>query len=152
MRTRLLFSLAAMLMTASISLADREERLRAELPPLVEKYFDMHYPFARITAVARKVEQGEEHFEIQSRDYGQQRTVLFKSNGAVLRTRVTMPGSDLPLFVSESIRDAHPRARIRQVTKDYHWTGITYEILIRAHDRNTQRLNVTFDGRVAETS
>ncbi len=140
---------AAVLVLINLSYAgESDRRLRKDLPPAVDKYFGMFYPFAKVTGIARSTENGNDLYEIHSKDYGQRRTVLFNSDGAILNISETIPRCDLPPSLRHDIRQVYPHSRIRSVTKIYHWSDITFNVVVRSPGKEYHQISLTCDGRV----
>ena len=146
--SRLGLSIAFLLVLAQSAVPqerEQEKRVAAkDVPAVVIANFKAAYPKAAILGYASEIEDGKQFYEIESREGGTHRDVLYNPDGSVAEVEERINVSSLPADVLPAIKQKFPRAVITLAEKTVAGDTTTYEV----HGRQgRKRFELKFDSQ-----
>lgn len=142
--------LAAVIVALVVFPAAAEERRlsRSQVPPPVLSAFETAYPKAKALRFAEEENDGKACYEIESREDGTRRDLLFSADGSLLEIEEVVPESALPAAVREEIARLAPKAKVQSVEKVTRGGKVTFEIALSG--AGTRELVLDAGGKAAE--
>jgi hypothetical protein len=132
----------AFLFTA-ISAPAQESKVSAkDVPPAVIAAFKAAYPNATVRGYAKEKENGKLFYEIESKEGGIMRDVLYKPDGTVSEVEETVATTDLPAAAQELLKTKYATAVVAKAEKTTNGDKIEYEVVAR---RGKRRMTFVFD-------
>ncbi len=124
--------------------------VKPEVPAAVLTAFQQAYPGAIIKGSGKEVEKGIVYYEIESVDSTINRDLLYSADGKLLEIEETIPPTNLPITVSQTIAKDYPQGKIIKSEKLIRGEVIEYELVIAS---GKQKVEVALDinGKVLKT-
>jgi hypothetical protein len=147
-----LFAASLILLVSAFALAeDQETKInKKDLPAAVLNAFEREYPLAKITGAAREIEGDVEYYEIESKEHGTKRDVLYQADGGLVSVEETFRPRDLPIFVDDAIMHEYPKGKIKSAEKITRARVSSFEVVVQDGKRYFE-VALTADGRITET-
>ena len=136
-------SLGAMLRAEDEDAEESDARMtRADLPAAIMAAFEQAYPKAEITGVDKDTDSTGIVYEIESKDSGTQRTVVYTGAGALLEIEEAIALTDLPKAAQQHLKSDYPKAEITAIERATRGDAVTYEVLLESGEDRTE---IVFD-------
>ncbi len=151
--SRLIIALVFLiLVSAKFALAeDKETRIaRKDLPAPVLAAFQRDYPQAKLVEATRETENDSVFYEIESKQAGVKRDLLYRPNGALVSVEEKMKPGDLPAFVRDSLKKEHPKGKIKSAEKITRGGVTSFEVVMKDGKRLLE-IGLAPDGTVTKS-
>lgn len=145
MLKRISLASAGLALLATAALAQETERhvTAKDVPAAVIENFKRAYPKAIIHGYASETEDGKQYYEIESREGGVRRDVLYNPDGTIAEIEESIETSALPAAALQALKQKHPRAVITLAEKKtIDGKIVSYEIAAR---QGRRRFKMEFD-------
>jgi len=143
--------LVVLLVAAFAFAEDQETKIhKKDLPSAVLKSFEREFPMAKITGASHEIEDSVEYYEIESKEGGVKRDVLYKPNGDLVVVEEVIRPGHLPTVVKDGVMKAYPKGNIKSAEKITRAGSSSYEVVLKDGKRSYE-LAVAADGRITET-
>jgi hypothetical protein len=131
--------------------ADSETKInKKDLPAAVLHAFQREYPLAKITGAAREIEADVEYYEIESKEHGTKRDMLYRADGGLVSVEEVIRPHYLPAFVREAVMQQYPKGKIKSAEKITRAGLSSFEVVVRDGNRYYE-VALTAYGRITET-
>jgi hypothetical protein len=134
---------ATSVLSLSAMAQEKEKKITAkEVPAVVIENFQRAYPKAVIRGYASEMEDGNQYYEIESREGTTRRDVLYHPDGTVAEIEESIDANSLPPAALQAIKQKYPRAVITLAEKTTVGDKVTYEVSAR---EGRKRFSMEFD-------
>ena len=131
------------LLLTSFSASAQESKIKEkDVPQAVIAAFKSAYPNATVRGYAKEKEKGKLFYEIESKDGGTSRDLLYNPDGTVAEIEETVAATDLPAAAQQLIKSKYPKAVVSRAEKVTEGDKVKYEVSARSGKR---RISFTFD-------
>jgi len=114
----LIFALATAFASFSVHAeADEKEMNKSQVPQAVLDAFAKTRPNAKIKGFEGKSQGGKTVIEIEFKENGVEFEYIYSSDGTLLEIEQEIKPADLPQAVFDTVKTAHPTAKIKEATK-----------------------------------
>ena len=116
MKSRRLFLSAIGLLWVSSQVMAADERIlsRQQVPNTVHSAFQKDFPSARQVGYLEEIKAGKTVYEIEFKDGGKGRSAFYTEAGRLIESEKAINSTELPDFVTTSIKNSHPKAVVKQ--------------------------------------
>jgi hypothetical protein len=115
---------------------------RAGVPKAVRAAFTASYPKATMHGFSREKEDGVVCYEIESKEGGVSRDVLYHADGTVVEVEESIAAADLPPAVIAAVANLKPAAKLVSAEKITNKNGTGYEVHLK---RGTKASELVFN-------
>lgn len=119
-----------------------------ELPEPVRAAFQQSYPHAAIRGLSREVEGDKTFYEIESVDGTTRRDLLYSKDGKIHEVEETIPATELPKSVHETLRREFTTYTLRKVERSSQDGTLHFEVQLVAGE-HLYEVTVAPDGQLS---
>jgi hypothetical protein len=138
-------ALALSLMGVTVGLvqsakSDKNANNEAKAPEAVLTAFQKAYPKATIIDISQETKEGKIYYEIESKDGGQRRDLLYLADGKVFEMEEAIKVADLPKEITSGLSAEFPKGEPKKAEKITRGSTIQYEVLLENGENNLEVL------------
>ena len=140
--------LAGAIVTSS-SPAQEQNIQKKDVPKPILEAFQKAYPKATIKGYSKETDQGTVMYEVESVEGKVHRDITYTADGSLVSIEESLPFSDLPQPVRDTIAREYPKAKISMCERVMNGSTTQFEMVI-ATGKQKYELVLNADGTVAK--
>ncbi len=135
MSKKMLNLLLGCMLVAAATSAQEQSIGKKNVPKAVVETFRKSYPNATIKGYAKEVDEGKTVYEIESTEGNVHRDVTYAADGILQTIEESLPFSDLPEPVRNTITKEYPKGKISISEKVIKGSTTQFEVLVKSTGR-----------------
>lgn len=133
----------------SSSPAQEQNIQKKDVPKPILEAFQKAYPKATIKGYSKETDQGTVMYEVESVEGKVHRDITYTADGSLVSIEESLPFSDLPQPVRDTIAREYPKAKISMCERVMNGSTTQFEMVI-ATGKQKYELVLNADGTVAK--
>lgn len=144
--------LAVLLMALGQANAGEKELTKNKVPKAVLEAFEKAYPNVKDMKFESEMFEGKSAIEVEFKVSGKENEALYDFEGLLLQNEEEIEVSALPAAVTEAVKKAHPKAKIKEAEKLMKPDGtlVGYEVEVKTGKKEVE-LELDAGGKILKT-